>query len=154
LVLFVPLYLVWPDPRALLCAQAVAIASAALPLYVLALRVGLSRWTALPLALAYLLYPNVWWIDVFDFHPDALLLLLMPLAILALLSDRRLFFVSLCLLTLTVRENAAMPVVGLGAYALWRRRSRLLGIACAALGLGTFFAIESLVIPSYRMGAP
>ena len=72
LVLFAPLWWVWPSPDMLLVAQAVAVAFGALPLYWLARKHLGSARAALGFALAYLLYPPVQWLVLDDFHAVAL----------------------------------------------------------------------------------
>jgi len=68
LFLIAPLYGLWPDPRLLFWLQGAALSLAALPMYALALRRGLSEWTALTVVLAYFLMPATESVTLFDFH--------------------------------------------------------------------------------------
>ena len=72
LVLFLtPLYAIWQDPRMILIVQAVGVALAAVPLYGIAVRLGLDRRAGLFFAGSYLLHPLLQTATLYDFHPDA-----------------------------------------------------------------------------------
>src|SRR6185437_15229979 len=72
LVLFAPLWLIWPSPSLLLVTQAIAMALGALPVFWLARKHLTSQRGALGFALAYLLYPATQWVTLSEFHPVAL----------------------------------------------------------------------------------
>ena len=71
-VLFAPLWWVWPDASMLLVTQALAVATGAIPVYLLARRHLRSDWAAAGFGLAYLLHPATQWLVLDDFHPVAL----------------------------------------------------------------------------------
>ncbi|MFL5408023.1 MAG: DUF2079 domain-containing protein, partial [Myxococcales bacterium] len=62
LMLFAPLWWLWPSPDLLLVAQSIAIALGALPVYWLAHKHLASRRAGVGFALAYLLYPPTTWL--------------------------------------------------------------------------------------------
>ena len=72
LVLFAPLWWLWPSPHLLLAVQAVVIALGAVPVFLLARKHLASPRAALGFALAYLLYPATGWLTLNEFHPVAL----------------------------------------------------------------------------------
>ena len=72
LVVFAPLWWIWPSPSLLLTAQAVVVALGALPLYWLARKHTGSERAALGFSLAYLLFPATDWMTLNEFHPVAL----------------------------------------------------------------------------------
>src|SRR3954468_3766733 len=72
LVLFAPLWWLWPSPDLLLVAQSVAIALGAWPVYWLARKHLGSQRAGLGFALAYLLYPPTTWLALNEFHPGGL----------------------------------------------------------------------------------
>ena len=86
LVLFAPLWWIWPSPHLLLVVQAVAVALGALPVFWLAASTSASRRAGLGFALAYLLYPATEWLTLNEFHPVALAA---PAAALRVLVPRR-----------------------------------------------------------------
>src|SRR5262245_37013586 len=69
---FAPLWWLWPDPSLLLVPQAAAVATGAIPVYLLGRRHLESEWAAAGFGLAYLLHPATQWLVLDDFHPVAL----------------------------------------------------------------------------------
>ena len=145
--LFVPLYWLWPTPETLLVVQSVALAIGAFPIYMLGRRVLKSRWLALIPTLGYLLYPALGWLNLENFHPDALAV---PLALFALyfMTCRRWrpFFVMIGLLLL-VKEDVWMFVVPLGIYIAWRYH-RTVGIATIVAAVSWFLVAFLLIQPA------
>ncbi len=75
------LYLIWPDPKALMILQVLVVASGTFPAFWLARLRLRNAWAALPFALLYLLYPAQQYAVNYDFHAVTLttaLLLLLP----------------------------------------------------------------------------
>ncbi len=72
LYLLAPLYWLYPSVYWLFGVQALGLAIAALPLWYLARQAGLAPRLSLAVVLAYLLYPLVFNINLFDFHPSVL----------------------------------------------------------------------------------
>jgi uncharacterized membrane protein len=153
LVVFAPLWWLWPSPSLLLTAQAIVVALGALPLYWLTDKHTGSERAALGLALSYLLFPAAEWMTLNEFHPVALACTLLLFAIWYLDEDRLGPFAAFALLGVLTREEIGLVVAGLGIwYALERRRWGA-GAAIAAAGIGaTILAIE-VVIPHFRHGA-
>jgi uncharacterized membrane protein len=149
LVLLVPLYWIAPGAWILLFSQAAAIGSGAFVVYALARRkIG---GVALPTLLGalYLGHPALSWTNMEQFHPDAYLGLLVPLAIYAAVCRRTRLFVVAAALCLLVKEDAAFIVLPLGLWVAWRRDRRLgLWMAGAAFAYALFatqFVLRSLI---------
>jgi uncharacterized membrane protein len=123
-----PLYWLWPDARLLLLLQAAALAVGAWPLALLARRRLLPHWpqgahlAALLLALIYLSYPALGFVNRFEFHEEVLAVPLLLLAFWAL-EARRLGVMSLALaLALLAKEDVGLTVAAFGLWAWWRGR--------------------------------
>ena len=80
---FAPVYWVWSSPSVLLLGQTLFLAAAAIPLFLLAQpRIGtVAAWS---IAAAYLLYPGVHFVNLFQFHEIALLPLPLMCALLSI----------------------------------------------------------------------
>jgi uncharacterized membrane protein len=139
LLLAVPLYWIWPEAQTLLVLQALLLAAAAVPIYLLALRRLKQVWAASALAVAYLLNPALQQGNLEQFHPEAFLVLFIAVAIYAALEwHPRLLLVSAvgCLL---VKEDTALLVVPLALWVAWRRDSRVgWGLAAGAAAYMAF----------------
>jgi uncharacterized membrane protein len=153
LVVFAPLWWLWPSPSLLLTAQAIAVALGALPLYWLTDKHTGSERAALGLSLSYLLFPAAEWMTLNEFHPVALACPLLLFAIWYLDEDRLGLFAAFALLAVLTREEIGLVVAGLGIwYALGRRRWAA-GGALVAAGIGASILAIEVVIPHFRHGA-
>lgn len=153
LVVFAPLWWLWPSASLLLVAQALAIALGALPVYGLARRHLGSPRAALGFAAAYLLLPATQWLTLNEFHPVALATPLLLAAFLYLDADRLLPFALFAVAAALCKEEIPLVVAGFGIwYAVERRRWRA-GGAIVAAGLAWFGVAIELVIPHYNAGA-
>ncbi len=153
LVLFAPLWWIWPSPNMLLTVQAAAIALGAVPVFRLARRHLGSQRAGLGFALAYLLYPATGWLTLNEFHPVALATPLLLFAFWYLDEDRLLPFALFAIAAAACKEEIALVVAGFGLWYALARHRRLAGAAIAAAG-GVWAAIAiAVVIPHYNAGA-
>jgi uncharacterized membrane protein len=150
LAVFGPLWWIWPSPDLLLVAQALAIATGALPVYWLARKHLGSPRAALGFALAYLLYPATGWLTLNEFHPVALATPLLLFAFWFLDNDRLVPFVLSAIAAAASKEEIGLVVAGFGIwYALARRRVGA-GLVIAALGLAWSVIAIAVVIPHFH----
>jgi uncharacterized membrane protein len=151
LVLFAPLWLLWPSPEALLVTQALAIALGALPVYWLARKHLESERAGLGFVIAYLLFPATQWLALSEFHPVALACPLLLFAFWFLDEDRLLPFAICAALACTTKEEIPLAVAGLGLWYALARRRRVAGIAIAIAGTAVA-ALALGVIAHYNDG--
>lgn len=158
LLLYVPLFWIWPDVRLLLVAQTVILASGAAPIFWLARRRLNSEPLAACLSCLYLLYPAVGFINRYDFHPEVIILPALLWA-LVFIEQKRWLPTAICLtLTMLCKEYLGLEIAGYGLYILLYARDdkhmRWLGIACLVLGPLWTAAMVGWVIPHFRSGLP
>jgi uncharacterized membrane protein len=148
LVLLVPLYWLKGNAPALLVVQTVALGVAALPIYLLARDKLENRGVALALVVAYLMYPALHFLNLFDFHPEALGLCFLLFAFLA--ADRRRFgwFYVCCALAAFCKEDMVLAVIVLAilVYFLYDKRP---GWIVAGAGAAYFLATVLFIIPAF-----
>lgn len=120
LVLITPLYWVWSNVRVLMLLTVFAVTAGGPLVYAIARTEGIRKPFAVALAVAYLLHPAVAW-NVWDtFHPEVLAIpLLLAAYLFASRRNSKLAAVAL-LLTLLVKEDAALVVVPFALYLGWR----------------------------------
>lgn len=148
--LFAPIYWISPSPNVLLVGQSLLLALAAIPLYLFA-RQQLGATPALLVAGAYLVYPALHYVNLFQFHEITLLPLPLAVALLAIEQDRRLLFFGSALVALTVKEEVAIVVVGLGLLWWLRRRHPRLAAATIALGVVVGFVTMGIILPRFNL---
>jgi uncharacterized membrane protein len=150
LVLFTPLWWIWPSPDLLLVVQAFAIAIGAIPVYLLARKHLGSARAGVGFALAYLLYPATGWLTLNEFHPVALATPLLLFAFWYLDEDRLLPFALCAIAAAACKEEIGLVLAGFGIwYALGRRRM-LAGLAIAVVGFAWAAIAIGVIIPHYH----
>jgi uncharacterized membrane protein len=112
------LYAIYPDVHWLLGVQSIALAIAAVPIYALAIDQQLKKSAALTIAAIYLLYPAVFNINLFDFHPEVIALPLLCWAILFARQGKVAWFASTVWWVLCCKAVLALTVIGLGVWLL------------------------------------
>jgi uncharacterized membrane protein len=152
LVVFAPLWWIWPSPNLLLTVQALAVALGALPLFWLARKHTGSERAALGFSLAYLLFPATGWLTLNEFHPVALGCPLLLFAIWYLDEDRLLPFAFFAALAALTREEVPLVIAGLGIWYAIGRRRWLAGGAIAVAGIAATAIAIQLVIPHFHHG--
>jgi hypothetical protein len=143
LFLVAPFYAIARTPLTLLFVQTVALALGALPVYRLARRELGDPWTALLCAALYLLHPALGYVNLFEFHPEALSTPALIAAIAYLREDRTRPMAFWATVALLGKEDVALAVAALGVYALALRRPGGLARGGALLGLAVFSLVVS-----------
>jgi uncharacterized membrane protein len=153
LVLFAPLWWIWPSPHMLLAVQAVVVALGAVPVFLLARKHLASQRAALGFAIAYLLYPATGWLTLNEFHPVALATPLLLFAFWYLDEERLLPFALFALAAAACKEEIPLVIAGFGIWFAVAHKRWLAGAAITLVG-GAWAAIAiAVVIPHYNAGA-
>ncbi len=125
--------------RLMVVLQAAALASGAVPVFLMARRRAPGGWAAV-LAFLYLLYPALQWMTLFDFHPEILATPLLLWALWAIDGPEWVYWVTLGV-AIACREDVALVVVVMGTVLILERRRRqgalTLALGAAALVLTT-----------------
>jgi uncharacterized membrane protein len=153
LLLLAPLYRLWPDPRALLILQSVALGIAAWPLYAVARDVT-GAGQALTVACCYLAYPALGFLNLIDFHPMALTIPLLFAAYWALLGERLGLFWVCVVLALFAKEEMVVTLGMWGAVLFFQRERRRLGVLLMAVIAVWAILCFGVVTPYFRDGRP
>jgi uncharacterized membrane protein len=144
--LFAPLYWVYPNPNLLLIGQALALAGGALPVFAFA-RCRLGSVAAVLVAAAWLAYPALHLVALFQFHEIVLIVPPLALALLAIERGWRRTFVAAAVMCLLCKEEVAIVVAGLAPLWWLRRRDPRMAAATLALGVGTGFLTMGVILP-------
>lgn len=145
LLLFAPLYAIHPSPYWLVIGQAVILGAGCAASFAVFRTLLQDDFAALVLAQAFLLNRSTARAAQYVFHFEVFYPLALFLVIYAFLSRRPVLLVVSCLLTLTIKQDAALPLVGLGVlFGIVFRRTgaALIIIALAVAG----FALDYFVI--------
>ncbi len=148
LFFLVPLYWVRLNVYGLLLIQTFALAMGALPIYLIARDKLESHWPALGLAAAYLVFPAMQYMNLFDFHPETLAVPLLLFAVLAVERKRYVWFYVCCGFAVITKEDMALAVLVLAVivYFMYDKKTG----RNVALGAAAYFLIMVfLVIPRF-----
>lgn len=146
--LLAPIYALYQNARTLLLIQSVALAAAALPIYLLARYKTESILLAMALGASYLLSPAVHGVNTFDFHQIALVTVLLATALFALETEHDILFLVALGLSLTVKEEVALTSAAIGLYIIIAKRRYRLGAAVMAISLIYFALVIKVVMPA------
>ncbi|MEJ2745743.1 MAG: DUF2079 domain-containing protein, partial [bacterium] len=131
IILFLtPLYAAFPSPLTLLFLQSLALALGGWAVYLIG-KALVRPAAGFLLAVCYLIYPALNWVNLFEFHTIALATPLILWMFYFYISRRWRLFSLFVFLSLLCREDVAIPVFAIGIFALirvpgeYRREKRL-----------------------------
>lgn len=142
-------YKIYPTVYWLLIFQAVALASGGIVLWKLA---NLSNDKSIALVLVYFLYPVVFNINLFDFHPEVLAIPLFLIAVLSARKNNIIGFTMSILLILGCKEILSLTVIFLGLWLYFCENRKIYGLIAISSGIAWFIISTQLIIPFYSNG--
>jgi len=146
------LYKIYPDVHWLLFVQAISLALGAWPSWSLARQAGLNEQKSIAVAAVYLLYPAVFNINLFDFHPEVIALPALLAAILAARLNKTLWFCAAIVLVLSCKAVLSLTVAAMGLWLLCFDKKRNCGLIALFLGAGWFLVATQAIIPYFNQG--
>ncbi len=144
------LYKIYPSVHWLFAVQAIALGLGALPTYALAHQAGLKETQAMAMAFVYLLYPLVFNLNLFDFHPEVIALPTLLGAIWAARQNHIGWFCFAILLILGCRDALSLTVAAMGVWLLIFDKRRWCGTIALVAGVAWFLIATQVIIPSFR----
>lgn len=147
LIVYAFFYKLYSSGIVLLIAQTVSIGLSALPLYYIARDKLGNDYYALLIVIIYFLYSPVQYNNLFDFHTDHLIILIMFLGFYFLEKRNALAFVLICLAGLTIKESLILSMAAMGLYAIGHHRMYKSGSFVLVGSLLCFFGVVSVILP-------
>src|SRR6266566_5401938 len=150
LLLLSLLYAFGANPHLLLISQTLALASGALPVFLLT-RKYIPEWPLLAplMAAVYLISPALLGLNIFDFHPISFATPLLLYAILALTYKRYGWFILACILAASCKEDIPFSLAILGLFLIWKYKLPRLGIALTIGSLVWSYIAFGIIIPHF-----
>jgi len=118
----------------------------------LAIQAGLNNSISRAIACIYLLYPLVFNVNLFDFHPEVIALPALLAAILAARLNKTLWFCAAIVLVLSCKAVLSLTVAAMGLWLLCFDKKRNCGLIALFLGVGWFLITTQAVIPYFNLG--
>ncbi len=147
------LYSFGSDPRILLVFQTLALASGSLPVFLLTRKI-IPQWPLLAalMATSYLLAPALIGLNIFDFHPVALATPLLLYALLALEYKHYAWFLIMCVLAASTKEDVPLAIAMLGILVIWKYKLPRLGLTLLIGGALWSLIAFRIIIPHFYPG--
>jgi len=146
------LYKIYPDVHWLFALQAIALASGCWFTWRLALQANLSEAQAVTMAVVYLLYPLIFNLNLFDFHPEVFAIPGLLGAVLAARLGQIAWFIGCLILVLSSKAVLSLTVAAMGFWLLIFDKRRLFGAIALAAGVAWFLMATQVVIPGFSGG--
>ena len=143
------LYAIYPSVYLLLLVQAIALALGIWPTWSLARLAGLNERLSLAIAGAYILYPVVFNINLFDFHPEVMALPALLAAVLAARLGKTPWFCAAIVWVLGCKAVLSLTIVALGFWLFIFEKRRVCGAIALFLGGAWFAIVTQVIIPNF-----
>jgi uncharacterized membrane protein len=143
------LYKIYPSVYWLFAVQAIALSISALPTWYLSRQGGLKESQAIAMVVICTLYPLVFNINLFDFHPDVIAL---PLLLGAVWFARQGLVGWFCVATILIlgcKAVFSLTVVGMGVWLLIFEKRRWCGAIAVISGIAWFVIATKGIIPFF-----
>ncbi|MCA2811590.1 MAG: DUF2079 domain-containing protein [Microcystis sp. M090S1] len=141
------LYKIYPSVYWLLLLQAFSLSLAVFPLWQLAIEAGLKEKQAYTLALVYLLYPLIFNVNLFDFHPEVIAVPAIFWTILAARLNNLWGFCLGIIIILGCKAILSLTLLGMGIWLLLWEKKKIPGIIAMISGILWFIITTKLLIP-------
>ncbi len=150
--LLLPFYMIFPKPEILQVLQAAVLASSAIPLWLIGKRRGLTGLQRTLLCTLLLVYPAISGGTSYDIHENCFLAPFILWLFLGVELKNIGLIAVFSILTLTVKEDAALYVAVIALYIIIRsivqgvkveRRMLIVGVSTLAFSVAWFFAVTS-----------
>ena len=143
-------YKLYPDVHWLFAIQAISLSLAAVPLWYLAGDAGLPEKQRRTIVWVYLLYPLIFNVNLFDFHPSVLAVPLIFAAILAARRDKVGWFAIIIAFMLGCRAALSLTAIGMGFWLLICEKRRWCGAIALLAGIIWLIVSTQIIIPQFR----
>ncbi len=143
------LYKIYPSVYWLFAVQAITLASGALPTWYIARHAGLKAEIAIALSGSYLLYPLIFNLNLFDFHPEVIALPALLGAILAAQLGQIGWFCLAILIVLACKAVLSLTVAAMGVWLLIFEKKRWCGALAIFAGTSWFLISIQVIIPLF-----
>ncbi len=146
-----PLYFIFPSPATLQISQTLILASAAIPAYLIAKKYELSNTKCVAVVIMTLFQPVVSCGTLYDLHENCFLFPLLLWVFWAFEREKYALLAVFTLLTLAVKEDAAVYIIFFGIFVILNRRKYLSGLSLILVS-GVWFGIATFLLTKYGNG--
>ncbi len=145
------LYRLYADVHWLFALQSLALAAGIPLIWLLARQAGLDQRQSWTMALVYLLYPLVFNVNLYDFHPEVFALPGLLAAVWSARAQRLGVFIVTILLVLSCKSVLSLTVTATGLWlAIFVPKQRHYGAIALGLGVAWFLLATQVIVPQFN----
>lgn len=148
MLLFAPIYALWPGAEMMLCFQASALGGAAVFLYLFA-STQVTRWSSTLIACAYLLYAPMHGAQFYDFHWLPILIPFVFLLFYGLALEKKRIVIPTTIVLFSIREDVAPGICALGLVLLLTGARPKFGALLAICSAAWFATVKFIIMPHF-----
>lgn len=158
LIIYLIFYAIAPHPLTVLFLQSALLGLGAWPLYLIA-KEKTNKTLGIIIVFLYLIYPALNYANLFEFHPEVALPLLILFMFYCLIKERFVQFIFLSIIALSCKEDASLVVGMFGIYAffskkkwhwvIWPIVSALIWAAATLLFIIPYFNKDEYIFTSF-----
>ncbi|MEA5503509.1 DUF2079 domain-containing protein [Halotia wernerae UHCC 0503] len=143
------LYKIYPSSYWLLAVQATALALGALPTWYLARQAGLKESQAVTMSAVYLLYPLIFNVNLFEFHPEVMAVPVLLGVVLAARLGKVGWFCLGTIFILGCKAVLSLTVAAMGFWLLVFEKRHVCGAIALIAGIIWFLIASQVIIPLF-----
>ena len=140
-----PLYAIYPCPETLLVIQALFVGAGIIPVVLICKKLDLNATLTILCCCIYIFFPTLSNGCLYDFHENKFLTVLIVWTLYFIVSKRRIGIIILCLLVMSVKEDAAIYVMSIALYVFAHEKKYIDGSILFLLSIIYFVAATSIV---------
>ena len=149
--LYLPFYFFFPYPVTLQVLQVITVASGIIPVYLLCKKFGLSKSATACFGIIFALLPTVATGCYYDLHENCFLIPLILWLFYAIEKDDIKGIIILSLLTMLVKEDAAVYVACIGLFTIFGKRKYIKGTVMTVSAV-VYFLVVTMLMQKYGLG--
>lgn len=149
--IFLPFYMLIPDPVTLQVLQVVTLASGLVPVYLICRKRGLSKSATAAFGIIYALFPAISTGCYYDLHENCFLMPLLLWLFYFIETDDMKGILIFSVLTMLVKEDAPVYIACIGLYIILGRQKYSKGIIVTMLAI-SYFVVVSYFMKKYGLG--
>ena len=149
--LYLPFYFFFPYPVTLQVLQVITVASGIIPVYLLCKKFGLSKSATACFGIIFALFPTVATGCYYDLHENCFLIPLILWLFYAIEKDDIKGIIILSLLTMLVKEDAAVYVACIGLFTIFGKRKYIKGTVMTVSAV-VYFLVVTTLMQKYGLG--
>jgi len=145
-------YVIIPSVYWLFFIQALSLSLAVVPIFSLARLANLTDKKAQIVCLIYLLYPLIFNVNLFDFHPEVISIPFIFLAILTAKLNQLKYFILAIIIILSCKAVLSLTVFALGIWLIICENKKVYGLIAIVSGVFWFILTTQFIIPKFNNG--